>query len=424
MRPVMVAGVAALLVVVILARDAREGGADWYDRTTRDVEGWVRVSISGAHKSSMRVRTTDGRYRVRPIDGLLHRAELVPRRGDVFSMVVAIGSERRVVSGRPPFSKRPFGEDIRVDVVHEYPDPVWDMSEMRELPLPRGGVLHSDHMASGKDVLVVPGKNSPFVDRTALLRFREQNIRIHVVYYEDHTFARTGSNIDCGFASGSIKNSLVDIRHALRVTGARSCIAYSMGGLLVTSMLREDPSFQLDALVLLHPFLSYSVKCASWFPTSSLLLGFMHLMGPTLPVVRGQRIIPRRRVRLDYMDYLTHKYPLSVPNPLERDDTRRYVRSTLSLAFVVTRAIAELEQEAPKLGTPVLLIGGTQDDVCNTKANMRVCHRIFSRVDVKTFSSTHNVFPSANFDEDSALVRVMSSYLSSQSRGVVSSNGG
>lgn len=275
-------------------------------------------------------------------------------------------------------------------------------------------------MFSGVDVLLVPGKSSPFVDRTALHAFRRHNICLHVVYYEDHTFARRGSNLDCGFSSKSIQNSLSDIRHALYLSGARLCIAYSLGGLLMTCLLRQANSVRVDGLVLLHPFLSMTVRGV---PRGLLdtPVGVLALtaMSTVLPVVRGQRVIPRQRSRFDWLDYMVYKYPLVGHNPLKGDLSRHRVRCTLSFALVVAYAMMELKKEGPRIETPVLLVGGTQDDVCDASANLRVCRRLFAQVEVRTLSSTHNIMPSADPKEDVALIRTMACFLSVVSRDIV-----
>lgn len=412
--------VVALCIVININRCmTMHRNVHWHTRRLDGVKHWVRVTVEGLNKAHVVVRTSDGTFRVRPVGGVLYRTELLPLRNKKrLSLIIIMNGTRRLVSGCPPFAQTLDDTGVSVSVARDTPRAMWSMEDLEKVSLSQGGLLHSDRKChNGVSVLFVPGKSSPMVDRRMFESFRRQNIRIHVLYYENHTFALDPAHIDCGFASGSLHNSLQDMKQALLLTGARMCIAYSLGALLLTTFLKENPKWDLDAVVLLHPFLSLR----GWSRMLESQAGLLCLKSAAtfLPTVNGQRVIPKMKHRFHWIDYMAFKYPISVKNPIHADKSRMSTLCTLDFVCVTLRAILALQKKREKIKIPVLLVGGTQDDICCAKTNIRTCNHIFERVEIKTYKTTHFILPGPDEDKDAEIVRQISNFLASWSHNIV-----
>lgn len=416
MKVLVLVGAMVVLVCLVASLNTmsyRQGS--WYRRRLDGVRRWVKVRIHGVHSKTVVVRTTDGSFRVRPMHDIVHRVELVPMRDtDLFTFTLTSHKTTVTVSDRLPLHRTVF-TNVKVDVTPVEVQPEWTMeADLEVTTLEGGGVLHSDRHGV-HDVLLVPGKSSPFLDRSILEKLRAKHMRLHIVYYEDHTFARREGHIDCGFASSSMDLSLRQVREALRLTGARVCIGYSLGGLVLTTFLKRHPHVDLDCVVLINPFLAMTMHSAVKGLDTPLGTTALRTMRHFFPILNGARIIPRWKSRFDWVEYMAWKYPISWTN-LQRTDPSRFT-AVASYSFLETslRAMIEIRQGA-KIKTPVLLLGGTQDDICCPKTNLRLCGRMFETVQARTFPFTHCVFPGPDEVDDITVVNHIAGFVSSQSR--------
>ena len=413
--------VGAIVILAILASQVNSMSYRhglWYKKRLEGVKRWAKITLHGAGKKTVHVQTMDGTFRVTPVYELISRTEIVPvRHEDHISFTVSVGNNKRIVEGRIPFTTKLSNITIHVEMVQVEKE--WFiLNEMEATELGNGGLIHSDRMSSGVDVLLVPGKSAPFIDRNCLELFRLHNMRLHVVYYEDHTFARRDGNIECGFKSGSAEASIEHIRKALKVTRADFCIGYSLGGLLLSLLLKRNPNIHVGSICLVNPFLAMSMHSVVRGLDTSIGISILRMLKGTFPRLKDDTVIPRVKSRFDWVEFMAYKYPINIRNP-QRDDPARFVsQCSFNMIDVSISAMLEL-RSGPKIRTPLLLVGGTQDEVCAAKSNIRMSKRIFENVHVKTFSLTHAIFPAAHDEHDADVLFAIAEFFHSKSHDII-----
>ena len=411
----------AIVLLVILAIQVnslsyRQGL--WYRRRLDGVRSWGKVTLKGSGTKTVTVKTTDGTFRVAPVHGLIDRTEIVPIRTlGRMPLTISYDGKTTIMDDVLPMQAQVASISAKVELVER--ERMWNiLNDMEVTSLGDGGLLHSDCMTAGVNVLLIPGKSSPFMDKKCLDKFRNRNIRLHVVYYEDHTFACREGHIECGFKSGNVDLSLSLIKKALRVSGATLCVGYSLGGLLLTTLLKRRPNLPIDAIVLINPFLCMSMHSVASGLDTHAGLTLLRVCQSLFPKLQGETIIPRSKSRFDWVEFMAYRYPISIRNP-QRDDPARYV-SQCSFKMIESSIAAMLEIRAgEKIKVPVLLIGGTQDEICSAKKNMRVARRAFEDVRTMTFSITHAALPSTDEDHDADVIKEIAEFFHSVSHDVV-----
>ena len=391
----------------------------WYKNRIGAVKCWARVSILGQTCKTVTVQTTDGTYRVRPVYGIISRTEMVPvRTPDGFSVTVSVGRRRNVVEGKLPFVSH-ISDALSMEVSLIEPETPWNvLHDFEVTDIGNGGLLHTDRMTAGVDVLLVPGKSHAFLSKANLELFRARNIRLHVVYYEDHTFARRQGHIECGFKSGTVDASVTHILKAIKVSGSTFCIGYSLGGLLLSLARARFPSLPITAIALLNPFLAMSMHSALSGLDTHVGHAVLKLLRGRFPRLKNDVIVPRYKSRFDWVEFMAHKYPITVRNP-QLDDPARFVAlCSFNLIDASIAAMLEL-RAAKKIQTPALLVGGTQDELCSARTNIKHAQKMFENLEVKTFSFTHNLLPAADEKHDVELVNALAEFFHSFSRDIV-----
>jgi alpha-beta hydrolase superfamily lysophospholipase len=416
---VLAGALAILLVLLVQLNTMTYRHGMWYKKRMQAVKRWAKVSVSGQGSNTVTVQTTDGTFRIKPVYGIVSRTEMVPvRTPGRLSMTVAVGRTRTIVEGRLPFTSL-VGDALTIDASLVEPEPPWDfLHDMEVTELGDGGLLHTDRMTAGVDVLLVPGKSSAFLSRTCLDLFRARNMRLHVVYYEDHTFARRDGHIECGFKSGSVDASVAHIVRAIKVSGATFCVGYSLGGLLLSLTRARFPSLPITAVALLNPFLAMSMHSAAGGLDTRLGHFVLRMLRGRFPRLKDDVIVPRYKSRFDYIEFMAYRHPISVRNPQADDPARFVALCSFNLIDVSIAAMLEL-RAAKKIGTPALLIGSTQDELCSARTNIRHARTIFEKLEVKTFSFTHNLLPAPDERQDVELLNALAEFFHSFSRDIV-----
>lgn len=428
-RPFMKGLVLAFLlgsIVLLLLRIKRENREKtlmgWLIQNSQTCDTWCCLSVHGVSSEVVKVRTENGSYTVTPMNGVLHRVEAIPvkQTGIVALRLKQHGKRDVHIRGQVPFKQTVFG-GVVVTATKVTPQRKWFVPhDLERTHLPHGGVMMSDLHSSGVDLVLVPGKSAHMRSLRMLETFRAANIRLHIVYYEDHSYARRDGRIDCGFHSGSIDNSVNDVGYAIEVTRAKFLIGYSLGGLIATMLLVRSVGTSLLGAVLITPFLSYDRTSRTLDPTTKLGGIAIGAMRRLAPVHHGNPyLIENLKVKLGYQDYNRYAFPLVSEDP---DDACPPINVSFNFVQATTGAMAELKRamaSAKTSSTPVLLIGCTQDSLVSHTTNMRVCQRLFEEVSVRTLPFTHHIFPSVDEIENDAVQKNMMSFLSSKSRDVM-----
>ena len=146
-------------------------------------------------------------------------------------------------------------------------------------------------------------------------------------------------------------------------------------------------------------------------------MSILKMMRNGLPRLKEDVIFPRIKARFDWREFLAYRFPIDMRNA-ERDDPARFVTQfTFNMIYASVNAMVEM-RSGNKIETPVLLIGGTQDEICSAKKNIRISKEIFSNVEVKTFSSTHAFLPCTHDKHDDDILRAIAEFFDSMSHNV------
>jgi pimeloyl-ACP methyl ester carboxylesterase len=131
---------------------------------------------------------------------------------------------------------------------------MWDDFSKRTLP--NGCVLLSDvNPMTDRQVIIVPGRGTAFRSRDQLEFYRRHSIRIHVFYYENHTFASHDSTLEGDISS--FENSILDLHTAIRDVDATAIVGYSLGGLVTSLYMHQyETSTSIRSVILLSPYIS------------------------------------------------------------------------------------------------------------------------------------------------------------------------
>ena len=388
------------------------------------VASWTIVRVEGKSTSVLKIHTPFGTYHAPPHAGRIVHVESVPC-GDALSLAFTYRGRVHAVVVPPPFRRemRIVGGRFHV-VVEPHPvQPEWDIaSDFEEVVLPNGSHLLSDVRRGAVSALLLPGRARDFRCRDTLDFFRDRGVRIHVLYYESHTYARKEGEAECAFPSGSFERSLTDMRAAMRRTSATVVVGYSLGGLLATLYATRHP---VERLVLLAPLLSFADTAAenldTWHGQAAVrCAGAVASALATSAVGReavawlgGARWLPSppgggraRKIGLADLDRYTH--------PLVHEVQRREtggVQGTFLRA--ATSAMVEVQSATKKIAADTLVVLPVYDRVVSPAATRRVVDRVFARATVHEVALDHTVWPCRTPDEMRRVYALVDAFLGS-----------
>ena len=368
------------------------------------IKGVVSLRIHGRCNKIVKINTPAGRIYVHPKKNNIDLIETVPILDNMpGNWYLKCGRTRTLLSTR----EDQYVNELKITRTQISPRVLWNVEEeLQTTHLERGQVLHSDRSLFPNSVVIVPGRGADFRSREQLQFFRNLQLRVHILYYETHTYAR-GKYPECAFPSGSLELSIKTLREVMMRTGSNFLIGYSLGGLIVTSYLMKH--IPPEKTILVAPLLSYERTNAEslqsdvgMFLLQKFATGFPKFM--TMHCVK----VPKQR-RLNQADITSFLFP--TVNDVQSAQTRDII--TINFLKSTMRALLDLRGRSSHAKT--LLILPKFDKVICSEACERVARDCFTRLTIKKLPLDHCIWPCSTKTDDDLVQEAVTSFFKLQS---------
>lgn len=377
--------VLAALLLVVARRPRWLSAAANYPRDAP----WVDVRVVGAtSRGPLVVRSAYAHFRQHSRLRDTHYVDSLPYDPMHPVLTVAYGTERLTIDVAATSSPvRLDGGALTIEVRRPTPASPWRVSDdLLTTRLPHGCVLMSDRDPTAtRDAILLPGRGLSVRSREQLLFYRSRSVRLHVFYYEAHTFAAATDRLEGSLAS--LAASVADLEAAVARVDATALIGYSLGGLVASLYLkRHAATTPVTRLVLLAPYLAGSPLVRA-------------LPRQILPRVRDRPVLDAHLlVSVNHADYWRWRYPLA------REPPNDYPYLSLDLLRACEASMRELRDAPGCVRVPTLLLSSRYDDVLSSAAVEASARAICSDLRVRRLELDHAVWP-CRMDDDEDLVR-------------------
>ena len=367
---------------------------NWMKRIpSSDVKQWVNMTIKGSSKVPVKVHTRCGTFKMVPVNATIHHMEIIPVLDDDPTYPVLVITRNKMVE----YINRSFNGTIFKGRFHVSVEPHavatrWTVSDdMTTTVLSEKCVLHTDNHKFNDDVvniIICPGKSADFRCKNTLEFFRDINVRVHVLYYESHTYARhTEKYPDCSFPSGSFDLSIRDLHKAVQITNSTFLLGYSLGGLIAALYATRYPKQKIK-LILIAPLLSFDKTQAHGLECMSGLvaLAVAKLTAKKMDDIRCVPYNLKKTPKLNFGHYMQDVFPISVN--VQQDAKRDIV----SFTFLEAARNAMREVRSNIIQQEGIAILPRLDRVVSSSASMRILASSRS-IQTKEVEESHMIWP-------------------------------